>query len=127
MIPLVDAFVSKNYSGFYQNTSMASRKRTESDIAQIPPKRNKLNNIKIKKKYKLLSEEVLGKQGIYYTPGVVTNFMTTGEMEVSFDTDRSVPYVFDLSNENDNVVINTALNICSVEVGSTVLARIGKR
>ncbi|XP_057301284.1 protein capicua homolog isoform X3 [Hydractinia symbiolongicarpus] len=140
MIPL-DNYISTHYSGFYQKEqktrTMISRKRSVNGISSDLTTRNcsnescsqeKKRKSKMRKvtTYKLISSEVLGKHGSFYVPGCVTNFKSSGELKVTFDNDDLVPYVFDLSCSNEDVILNSAPNRSAVSVGNSVCVKIEK-
>lgn len=94
-------------------------------LEAIPHKRRKLHDASKHCTYKLLSQEVLGKQNDFYTAASVTDFKTNGDLTLSFDNDDSVLHV-DMSKCTDEVIINTAPNRYSVDVGNILCTRYGK-
>ena len=94
-------------------------------LEDIPIKRRKLHDGIKQCTYKLLSKEVLGKQNDFYTAATVTDFKNNGDLIISFDNDDSMLH-FDMSKCVDEVIVNTAPNRYSVDVGNILCTRFGK-
>ena len=124
-------FIPSTYSKFLCKTKRLQKSQSSIAFSQSQTRMSEKQNMLPKKMktenaYKLRCNEILGKQGYRYIPGVVTNINDFGEVKVVFDNDDSIPYVFDLTNGNDDVIINIAPHRNAIEVGSIVCSRIDK-
>ncbi|XP_047130511.1 protein capicua homolog isoform X1 [Hydra vulgaris] len=122
-------FIPATYSNLLYHTELFQKSQSMkfSTRNMMFEKKNIIpGNLKKENKYKLCFNEILGKQGNLYIPGVVTNLNDFGEVKVVFDNDDSIPYIFDLTNGNDDVIINIAPHRNAVKVGSIVCTRIDK-
>ena len=144
MIP-VDGDESRNFASehqilHHQKEAMVSRKRSPTeDLSKLELESKLQNEVSTSKKiktalpikrssrsYNLTCKEVLGKQGDYYAPGVITKFQEGGEVVVIFDSDDSVPFTFDLATGIRDVINNEAPDKSKVDVGHNIVARVAQ-
>ena len=101
--------------------NVANESYAPASLEHLPLKRQKLGHNR-QCTFKLLSKEVLGKKNELYTSATVTDFKSTGEMVISFDADDSVVRV-DASKCVDDIILNTAPNRYSVDIGNMLCTR----
>ena len=133
-------FASEHQISHHQKGTMVSRKRSPTEDLSKLELESKLQNVvstskKIKttlpvkkssRSYNLICKEVLGKQGDYYAPGVITKFQEGGEVVVIFDSDDSVPFTFDLATGIRDVINNEAPDKAKVDIGHNIVARMAQ-
>jgi len=73
--------------------------------------------------YKLEHADILALRDGKYHSGIITNIKSNGEVKIDFDDEESLPYVFDISKSNTEVIANKAPDRNSVHLNQIVLVR----